>query len=330
MSKKKSPMKKPFRFQVDRELDGERLARAVARRVEALSVRSAKILVDRGRVFLDDRRTLKASLPVREGEWVEVHPDRPDPPAALPGEAILWEGSSLVALNKPAGMPVTGPPGQTEDTVLPLLEALLRRENRRKKGETLQLVHRLDRDTSGLLLVARTPEAARFMEKQFLQREVHKRYRVLVQGRPEQDRFRRDSPVKIRRPPGEEQGRKSTRHENPGNKARQSVRSVTEFGVIEFFPESALVEARPLTGRTHQIRIHLAQLGLPVLGDLLYGSQRCTTPLSRAVPRQMLHAEALEFRDPDSGEGLSLHAPVPEDMETVLEWLRAEDPAHSV
>jgi len=218
---------------------------------------------------------------------------------------------------------VTGTGHAAEGALIPRLEALLRELGRWRKGDDLRLVHRLDRDTCGVILEARNPETARFLERRFLQREVRQRYRALVQGRPGQDRFRRDAPVDPQRPPGEERGpARPARVPSARGTARTGAVPVTEFLVLERFPEGALLEARPLTGRTHQIRIHLAGLGLPVLGDPLYGPSRCGSGLARAVSRQMLHAESLTFRDPDTGQDREIGAPVPADMEEVAGWLR--------
>jgi len=318
----------PVRFRVDRALDGERLARAVARAGAASSVREAKWLVDLGRVFLNERREVRASAPVRAGAWVEVHRDRVRP-AELDRAAILWAGESVLAIHKPAGVPVEGTRGQAGDSVLPLLDALLKREGLRRPGERLHLVHRLDRDTSGLLLVARTGRARLDLEEQFLRRRVKKRYAVLVQGVPGQERFRCAAPVRARSPAGAGAGRGSSPRGRDRTVSREEDGAETEFQVVERFPGYALLDAWPLTGRTHQIRIHLQQLGLPVLGDAVYGPAVCPDPLARAVPRQMLHAALIQFRDPDTGGSASHDAPLPEDMQAVLVQLqvRSRKPA---
>jgi len=311
----------PLRFRVDRALDGEHLARAVSRSGGAPSVRAAKTLVDLGRVFRGDRREMKASSTVRVGERIEVYPDRVAL-VRLERGMILLEGKNLLAVHKPAGVPVEGSRGQTEGSLVPLLEDLLTREGLCRSGERLQLVHRLDRDTSGVLLVARNDRTRRDLEEQFLRRKVNKRYMVLVQGTPGRRRFVREAPVFPRRPAGEAGGRRRTDRAGAGTGAREGGRTETEFQVLESFPGFTLLEARPLSGRTHQIRIHLEQLGLPVLGDPMYGPRRCTHPLARAAPRQMLHASLLTFLDPDTGSPATLQASLPDDMEQVLQGLR--------
>ena len=154
------------RFRVDPSTGGLRLSRCVAGRLEGLSVRAAKDLIDRGRVFVNNRRITKASAPVQEGQWIEVYPSEGNRRVLLREEDILWEGKALVAINKPPGLLVYGTRGVTEDTVLPQLVELLKNTGRWKpRKDRLALVHRLDRDTSGLLLVARDEKSASALER---------------------------------------------------------------------------------------------------------------------------------------------------------------------
>lgn len=302
------------RFRVERPTSGLRLSRCVANQMADLSVRAAKDLIDRGRVFVNNQRITKASAPVQEGEWIEVYPHDGSKRVRLHEEDILWEGKALVAVNKPAGLLVHSTKGVTEDTVLPQLEGLLRKTGRwRSLRDNLVLVHRLDRYTSGLLLVARDERSAFALERQFKQKTVQKRYLTLARGRPARERFRKISEVTAKRP-----GHGSKDH-------RQGARGETEFKVLETFAKCALIEARPLTGRTHQIRVHLAQVGHPVLGDIVYGSERCAERIYRAIPRQMLHASFLGVDDPDDGLRLELTSPLPDDMNQVLTWLKQEE-----
>ncbi len=313
------------RFRVDRPTSGLRLSRCVADQLADLSVRAAKDLVDRGRVFVNNQRITKASASVQEGQWIEVYPHDGSKRVRLHEEDILWEGKALVAVNKPPGLLVYGTQGVTEDTVLPQLEGLLKKTGRwRPRRDNLMLVHRLDRDTSGLLLVARDEKSASALERQFKQKTVEKRYLALARGRPAKERFRQVSEVTAKRPA---HGSKELRQRMPAaaRKGRQGPKGETEFEVLETFAKCALLEARPLTGRTHQIRVHLAQVGHPVLGDIVYGPEKCAERLYRAIPRQMLHASFLGVDDPDGGARLELTAPLPDDMNQVLTWLRQEE-----
>lgn len=326
------------RFRADPSLAGLRLAAAVARRVEGLSGRAAKTLVDLGRVFVDGRRATLASLRLRGGEVIEVHADRLAGGApALSGDRILWQGRDFLAIDKPAGLSVYGTRGETAGTLLPELEKFLRATGSWRPGDRLILVHRLDRDTSGVLLVARTEDAAQHLERQFRQREVQKDYLALVEGNPKFHHMRCVAPVTPTKPGGHRtgqlcggirEGRRLHRQCRAGAAARRDLWqqhgatgrfAETEFAVLRRFEGYALVEARPLTGRTHQIRIHLAHIGHPVLGDAVYGRRAGASPLVRSVPRQMLHAASLRFRNPDTGREMELNAPVPEDMQRFME-----------
>jgi RluA family pseudouridine synthase len=311
------------RFRVDPAVAGLRLSRCVAGRVEGLSVRGAKDLIDRGRVFVNDRRIMRASSQVRTGEWVEVFPAEGPRGVRLREEDILHEGEGLVAVNKPPGLLVYGTRGVTEDTVLPQLERLLRKTGRwRARKDKLVLVHRLDRDTSGLLLVARDERSAAALEKQFRKKTVEKRYLALAEGRPEKKRFSQVSVVRAKRPASGSKGARAKGTSASALRGGQGPRGETDFEVVQAFSRCTLLEARPLTGRTHQIRVHLAQRGHPVLGDIVYGPEKCSERLFRTIPRQMLHASSLGIDVPGGGGRLEMTAPLPEDMERVLSRLK--------
>ncbi len=320
----------PVRFRVDRPTSGLRLSRCVANQLADLSVRAAKDLIDRGRVFVNNQRITKASASVQEGEWIEVYPHDGSKRVRLQEEDILCEGKALIAVNKPPGLLVHGTQGVTEDTVLPQLEGLLKKTGRWKpRKDNLILVHRLDRDTSGLLLVARNDTSASALERQFRQKTVEKRYLALARGRPAKERFRQVSEVTAKRPAHGSNEPRDKRMPAAARKGRQGPKGETEFEVLETFPNCTLLEARPLTGRTHQIRVHLAQVGHPVLGDIVYGPEKCAERLYRAIPRQMLHASFLGVDDPDEGARLELTAPLPDDMNQVLTWLKRGFPSPS-
>lgn len=313
----------PVRFRVDRPASGLRLSRCVANQLADLSVRAAKDLIDRGRVFVNNQRITKASASVQEGQWIEVYPHDGSKRVRLHEEDILWAGEALVAVNKPSGLLVYGTQGVTEETVLPQLEGLLKKTGRwRPRQDHLALVHRLDRDTSGLLLVARDEKSASALERQFKQKTVEKRYLALARGRPAKERFRQVSEVAAKRPAHGSNEPRGKRMPAAARKGRQGPKGETEFKVLETFDNCALIEARPLTGRTHQIRVHLAQVGHPVLGDIVYGPEKCAEILYRAIPRQMLHASFLGVEDPEGGGRIELTAPLPDDMKRVLTWLR--------
>lgn len=219
----------------------------------------------------------------------------------LAGVDLLFCDADLLALNKPPGLR-TLPDGY--DASLPHVRGMLEAEFGR-----IWIVHRLDKDTSGVLLVARTAEAHRTLNTQFAAGRVEKVYHALVVGEPPWQEQRVDLPL---RPNGDR------RHRTVVD-VKAGKPALTELRLLEQFPGYALLEARPRTGRTHQVRAHLAALGLPLVGDYLYGGKQA----ARAwLQRPALHAWSLSFLHPSSGEWLQIHAPYAPDLEALLIQLR--------
>jgi RluA family pseudouridine synthase len=234
-----------------------------------------------------------------------------------PDELLLWIDDSLLAINKPAGLPAL-PDGY--DPQAPHVKSAL-------EGfyGPLWIVHRLDRDTSGVLALARTPTTHRNLSLQFENRTVVKIYHALVSGSPPWEERRVTLPL---RPDADRQHRTLV-------DARQGKPAITNLCVLERFGLYTLVEARPETGRAHQIRVHLASLGLAVVADALYGSS-AGVYLSHIKPRYKpsrtqeapllgrlgLHACALKLQHPDTGDLINLEAPYPQDLATTLRNLR--------
>ena len=217
-------------------------------------------------------------------------------------------------LNKPPGIVIHPAAGHWRGTLVHGL--LWRLKDLSAIGDKLRpgIVHRLDKDTSGLLIVAKNNLAHQALIRQFQEREVHKTYLALVHGVP-----KARSGV-INRPVG--------RH--PVYRQKMSVHSprgreaLTRWRIKETFPKAraALLEVFPLTGRTHQIRVHLSSIGHPIVGDKLYGGQKPTGPKAQ---RQMLHAWRISFFHPRSGKEMSFEAPLPEDFQNLLEDLRGQE-----
>lgn len=208
----------------------------------------------------------------------------------------LFENGDLVAVDKPEGVPAIPDRRRAQPSLLERVSA--------ERCEKLYVVHRLDRDTSGVILFARNAEAHRWLNRQFETRTVRKRYLALVHGSVGEDRGTIDKPL---------------RQFGSGRVAVDLERgkpSATEFRVIDRFGECTLVEARPRTGRRHQIRVHLYSLGHPIVGDPLYGDRA----LQSSYPRLMLHAGSLTVLQPGGGE-LTIEAPVPESFRSVLRML---------
>lgn len=226
--------------------------------------------------------------------------------------ACLFEDASLLAIDKPAGaLVVRGREGEKEPSLLDELSA--------QRGEKLFVVHRLDRGTSGVLLLARTPEAHRRLCERFERGEVQKRYLALVRGAPP-ERFIVDVALAPAR-------RGKSRPVRPGEEGK---RSLTRFEVVERLPGFSLLSAEPATGRPHQIRVHLKYQGFPLAVNPLYGSAEPLTARALGLgdagepilARTPLHAQRLRLAHPATGESLEIQAPMPADLARALEALR--------
>jgi 23S rRNA pseudouridine1911/1915/1917 synthase len=241
---------------------------------------------------------------LRVGDIVDVSIP-PAPASRLEPEDIdldiVYQDNEIAVINKPAGLTVYPAPGHAGHT---LVNALLKRfPDLGCFGDTSRpgIVHRLDKDTSGLIVIARNEAARLDLVDQFKSRSVKKTYLVLVQGKLQPERGAIEAPI----------GR------NPADRKKMAVVSGgraarTDYSVLRYFKSCTLAEIRIQTGRTHQIRVHMSAIGHPVVGDKKYG--RSPIP----APRQFLHASSLEFRLPGSGRSVSFSRPLPPDLELVL------------
>jgi 23S rRNA pseudouridine1911/1915/1917 synthase len=307
-------------FTVPPELAGERLDVALARLAPDVSRARAKRLVEDGRVRVSGRPA-KPAARLRAGDALELELPPPEPSAAEPQDlplSVLHEDRDLVVLDKAAGMVVHPARGAPHSTVV---NALLHRLRTGSALPRLGLVHRLDRDTSGCLVVARTEAALAALQAQWKGRTVEKVYVALCHGAlaPE---GRLDTPYG-RHP------RDRTRYTSRGAHPR---RAVTAWRTLERFGDAAsLVEVTLHTGRTHQIRVHLAEAGHPLLADATYGGTRREERLpadgparraAEAIGRQALHAARLAFDHPRTGRRVVFEAPLPADFRRALAVLR--------
>lgn len=259
-------------------------------------------------------RSVKASAHVRSGDRICVRipaPRRLDiEPEAIPLE-IVYEDSDLLVINKPAGLVVHPAPGHYTGT---LVNALLHHchdlsgiGGRERPG----IVHRLDKGTTGLLLAAKTDEAHIGLSRQFAAHSISRSYWAIAAGVIRKGTFEKELAI----------GRDRRDRKKISSRTERPRHAVTMFRVLRRFEGATLVEARPKTGRTHQIRVHLADLGHPIFGDRVYGGRRSDGPPEWNLVRPMLHARGLGFTHPRSKERMEFEAPVPEDMQTVLDLL---------
>lgn len=309
------------RLTVD-EGEGERLDRWLARRLPAQSRARLQSLIAAGHVLLDGRPA-KASTRLRPGQTVGVTVPPPSPASPAPEDiplSIVHEDPHLLVIDKPAGLVVHPGAGAPSGT---LVNALLRhvRDLSGVGGELRPgIVHRLDRGTSGLLVVAKDDATHRALARQFAGRTVEKQYLALVLGVP----ARREGTVTA------SIGRDPVHRKKMSTRAPRGREARTSYSVLETLDGAALLSVRIHTGRTHQIRVHLASIGHPVAGDATYGGRRA--PASRratsrealmGLGRPALHAARLAFDHPATGERVEFESPLPGDIAAVIERLRS-------
>lgn len=306
------------RFVVTPAQAGQRLDRVLAH-LSSATRSHIKLLVDEGRVRVAGE-CKKAGYLVRAHEAIEVLPLPEMPATAIPQEIpleVLYEDASLAAINKPAGMVVHPAPGQWQGTVV---NALLFRWGRAELADSLRpgIVHRLDKDTSGVLLVAKEQRALEQLGQQFKARQVHKTYVAVVVGHFATPSGEITLPI----------GRHPSDRKKMSVHARHGRAAVSRYQVIAEADGVTLVRLFPETGRTHQLRVHLAAIGHPLVGDKVYGvrgPQPHLAPAANAFPRHALHAESIRFRHPLSGVMLSVRAPYPADLSRLFAALHWEE-----
>ncbi len=303
-----------------------RLDKFLADCVPGLSRSRARRLVEQGMVTLDGRR-VKPHQAVSCGQEVIVRIPRQTRQAPQPEELpvdFVHLDESIAVVNKPAGLVVHPAAGNETGTLVNALLYHLGPLPGEGQEDRPGIAHRLDKDTSGLMVVARTQEALRLLQVEFARRRVDKEYLAITTGVPGEQAGTITVGI----------GRHETKRKRMVAKVEGGRDAVTAYQVIEDFLTHALICARPLTGRTHQIRVHLRSLGTPVLCDSTYSRKSvafASELLGRkkekgekpVLSRQALHAHRLSFEHPRTRERLSFEAPLPEDMQRVLEVLRS-------
>jgi len=320
----------PLELVVDESAGGERLDAFLAHRLTELSRTQLRRAIDQGAATVDGT-VAKPSLRLRPGQSVRFTPPARTPDDS-PGEPIpldvLYEDEQLAAIDKPAGMVVHPARGHAAGTLVSALRHHFHELSTVGGAERSGIVHRLDRDTSGVIVVAKTDAAHVHLARQFAERRTEKEYTAIVCGNPDRDRDLVDRPIGM----------------HPHQREHMAIReghttsreAQTFYEVVERFGRFALLRVLPKTGRTHQIRVHLASIGLPVLCDRLYGGRARITAAELAganssasdvaapavLERHALHAARLKLAHPATGEPIEWTAPLPADIEAVLDLLR--------
>jgi 23S rRNA pseudouridine1911/1915/1917 synthase len=305
-------------YTVEADNTGERLDIFLAQQMPDWSRSQIQRLIRSGLVRVCERQARKGGESVHAGDIISVRAEREElaaTPEALPLN-VVFEDEDLLVVNKPAGMVVHVGAGVKSGT---LVNALLHHAVTLSSGGDVSrpgIVHRLDKMTSGLVVVAKNDVTHRQLAEQFKSRTVHKTYILLVHGKVGSDQGQISKPV------GRDPVRR-TRMKVGGLRPRDSL---TRYEVVRRFPAFTLLAARPETGRTHQIRVHFAALGHPIVGDTTYGAPGKLRFADREVPtlwRTFLHAGSLEFEHPRLHRALSFSAPLPSELEEFLRDLGA-------
>lgn len=308
-------MSEQRRVPVPEGLEGERLDAALARLFGLSRTRAAELIAD-GDVLLDAGPVAKSDR-VTAGAWLDITLPTPEhtapAPNPVPGMREVYADADIVVVAKPTGVAAHPTTGWTGPTVL---EGLLGAGHRLATGgaaERQGIVHRLDANTTGVMVVAKSEAAYSGLKRAFKERTVDKRYHALVQGHPDPLRGTVDAPI--------------DRH--PSGNGRFAVvaggrPSVTHYDTVEAFRAASLLDVKLETGRTHQIRVHLSAVRHPCVGDRLYGADP-TLSAKLGMNRQWLHARALAFEHPTQGRWVEFTADYPDDLRHALDMLRDEN-----
>ncbi|MFN7035391.1 MAG: RluA family pseudouridine synthase [Bellilinea sp.] len=290
----------------------ERLDKILAARFPEYSRSRMQGLIRDGFVQVNQKVVAKTGFTVESGMTIEVHLPAVQPvelqPEPIPLK-VIFDHPDVLVIDKPAGLVVHPAAGHESGTLVNAVMGLM--PDLEGIGGELRpgIVHRLDKDTSGLILIAKNERAHRFLQDQFRLRQVKKVYQALVDGKPPTPNGRIEAPI------ARDPAHRKQMAVVPAGKGREAV---TEYFTRESFPEHTLIEAHPLTGRTHQIRLHLAFIGCPIAGDSVYGRRKVSLPLSR----HFLHAARLIIRLPGEKQPRTFESPLPPELEQILQQLR--------
>ena len=298
--------------QLDFESDQpQRLDKYLVSQLPEFSRSRLQKMIKTGCVEVDNLTITKSGYLVEPGDQIEIRIPPAKPATLIPEDiplVVIYEDQDLMVINKPAGMVVHPAAGHQSGT---LVHAALAHSKEIKGVGGIQrpgVVHRLDKDTSGLILLAKNDEAHLWLQDEFRTRSVNKTYLTLVDGAPPTTKGRVEAAI------GRDPIDRKRMAVVPPNKGRSAV---SEYSTVSNYKQHTLLEVHPVTGRTHQIRLHMAFLGCPVVGDRIYGRRRQSLPIAR----QFLHAFRMSIRLPGNTSYVEFEAPLPEDLSDVLDLL---------
>ena len=291
---------------------GERIDKFLSEELDSLSRSYIQKLVKDGEVRVNGN-AVKANYKVNINDSIEVNIPEPEEPDILPEDIpldVLYEDDDILVVNKPKGMVVHPSPGHYSHT---LVNAVLYHCKDQLSGINgvmrPGIVHRIDMDTTGSLLICKNDAAHQILAEELKEHSITRRYHAIVHGNLKEDEGTVDAPI----------GRHPVDRKKMSTKSIHGRRAVTHYKVLERFGNYTYIECELETGRTHQIRVHMASIGHPILGDQVYGPAKCPFRLQG----QTLHAKILGFRHPSTGDYMEFDAPLPEYFQKLLRQLRA-------
>ncbi|MFW5976495.1 MAG: RluA family pseudouridine synthase [Bacillota bacterium] len=296
-------------FTVKKGDNNKRIDKFLAQKNNDLSRSYIQNLINNGRVEINNKNITKKSYKITNGDNITIVIPPPEDLNIKPVEMdldVLYEDKDIIVVNKPAGLVVHPAPGNRNNT---LVHGLLAHTDKLSGINGIKrpgIVHRLDKDTSGVLVVAKNDKSHRKLVDQFKKRKVKKIYKTVVKGKLSYKKGKIDAPI----------GRDPDNRKKMAVRKNNSKNAVTLFKVIEYFNNYSLVEIELKTGRTHQIRVHFAYMGHPVVGDKKYGNSKSE------VKRQLLHAYKLEFLHPGLKEKKSITSPLPEEFDKFIKKIK--------
>lgn len=299
-----------YKFEVKKEESGQRIDKFLAKKINDFSRSYIQTLIENKDVKVNNAE-IQNSYKIKNKDIIELNVEEKESEikaVELPLD-IIYEDNDIIVINKNSDRVVHPAPGHYDDTIVNALLAHADDLSAINGIKRPGIVHRLDKDTSGLLIAAKNDKAHKNLADQFKKREVDKYYLALLDGILPYKKGKIDAPI----------GRDPNHRKKMAVRKRKSKNALSRFEVLETFKENTLVEVKIETGRTHQIRVHFSYMGYPVTGDKRYGSKN-----KPGAERQLLHAQRLSLRHPKTGEKITFEAELKDDFSTILDKLRKE------